>query len=88
MSGFLKQWIPRHFGHFQEPPSSAFSKTYAKVNQDLVNNSQIDTNLAGSTLVVVHILKDQLYCANVGDSRAVMGRYVDSQWFAIELSKD
>ena len=33
-----------------------------------------DTNLSGSTLVTVFLLKDKIICANVGDSRAILAR--------------
>jgi len=46
--------------------------------------------LSGSTLISVLIQHNKLWCANVGDSRAILGRFhqVNSKWEAIPLSID
>jgi serine/threonine protein phosphatase PrpC len=38
--------------------------------------TDIDCTFSGTTLISVLIKNDKLYTANVGDSRAVMGRYI------------
>lgn len=69
----------------------AFTKAFRQTNNDLWN-ANFDCTLAGSTLVVLWLVPlssgVKLYCANVGDSRAVMGRKGDRGWSAIELSHD
>lgn len=69
----------------------SFTKAFRSTNLDLWN-ANFDCNLAGSTLVTVWIVALtsglKLFCANVGDSRAVMGRKLDRGWNAIELSHD
>ena len=40
----------------------------------MILNSEIDTELSGSTANIVLISKTNIYCANVGDSRAILGK--------------
>lgn len=49
--------------------------------------SGIDVTYSGATTVVVVAFENILYCANIGDSRAIIGRF-DSKLSVIELSKD
>jgi len=43
----------------------------------LYTNSGIDIYFSGSTCVSVLIVGNKVFCANVGDSRAVLARGVD-----------
>ena len=47
----------------------------------------IDVNFSGTTAVNVLIRGEVLYCANTGDSRAILGRF-NGKWLAKPLSKD
>ena len=69
------------------------SSTFSSITHSLLTVQTIDTLISGSTLDVVFILQDKLICANVGDSRCVLG--IDSgndnikdKYTYIELSKD
>jgi serine/threonine protein phosphatase PrpC len=46
-------------------------------NSRLFNEATIDTNFSGSTCVTVMLNQERVLCANVGDSRAVLGRYIN-----------
>ncbi len=50
---------------------------FISTNSRLFNEATIDTNFSGSTCVSVIYLGDRLISANVGDSRAVLGRLVN-----------
>lgn len=64
----------------------ALKKSYSEIN-DIVMNGEFDCEFSGSTFVSILIIGNQVYCANVGDSRAVLGKHEDT-WQAIDLSKD
>jgi serine/threonine protein phosphatase PrpC len=40
----------------------------------MLNNSEINSSCSGSTLVSVVIEDNNIVCANVGDSRAILAR--------------
>ncbi len=47
----------------------------SKTNQSLLD-SDINTELSGSTLVAVFIYDLKIFCFNVGDSRAILVRQI------------
>jgi serine/threonine protein phosphatase PrpC len=49
---------------------------------------KLDTSYSGSTLNIVLIVNNLVYCANVGDSRAVLAKKRPKEWEAVALSKD
>ena len=92
VSGLIKSQLPRileqHLGMDGTNPKSALSKAYTTLNESICA-SAADTTLSGSTCVSVLLQGRDLYCANVGDSRAVMGSLKPSgEWTATALSTD
>ncbi len=63
-------------------------KTFKKINNDLITTSQIDTTFSGSTCVTLLVTPSSLLCANTGDSRAVLGSYINDNWCYRDLSRD
>ncbi|CAD8086814.1 unnamed protein product [Paramecium primaurelia] len=59
---------------------------FLQTNDELMD-SGIDITYSGATTVVVLSFDNVLYCANIGDSRAIIGRF-DNKLSVIELSKD
>jgi len=54
---------------------------------DLFSNPMCDIQFSGTTCTSVLLRGDLLLCANVGDSRAILGRKSDRTiWETIELS--
>jgi serine/threonine protein phosphatase PrpC len=60
-------------------------------------NAPFDPNFSGTTLISVLLTQKKLWCANVGDSRALMGRLMKDSpheivkgrhWMSIALSRD
>ena len=60
---------------------------FEKTNQQLLE-SEINTELSGSTVVAIFIHGDRIYSFNVGDSRAIFINYEDGAWKSTPLSND
>lgn len=60
---------------------------FQKTNQELLD-SDINTELSGSTVVAVFIHGSKVFCFNVGDSRAILISHEYNQWKAEALSRD
>ena len=57
-----------------------------KTNQNLLE-SEINTELSGSTVIAIFIYHNEIICFNVGDSRAVLASYGnDQKWNVKGLS--
>ncbi|CAD8097600.1 unnamed protein product [Paramecium primaurelia] len=89
VSNQIKQQLPKHLGQYLKELGyieNQILKAFEITNKELCY-SEIDTNLSGSTTVSLLIIKDIIYSANVGDSRAIMCKF-DNGWTVIELSRD
>jgi len=94
-SNFIKQQLPKNIEmqyknlpneepqHLKEALTTAFLKT----NRELFDSS-IDCNFSGSTTVTVLLFNTRLWCANVGDSRAIIGKLKNNSWVPLALSRD
>lgn len=99
VSGFIKQRLPVLLA--QDPeilsnPRKALTSCIHRCNSEL-GQINLDIKFSGSTLILVLIKGSTLYCANVGDSRALMGRQImdntdksmsGKKWMSIALSRD
>jgi serine/threonine protein phosphatase PrpC len=54
--------------------SNSIATCFMQMDQIVGNTKTVDSSLSGSTVVIVIIIDDKLWCANVGDSRAVLRR--------------
>ena len=67
---------------------STMKQVFIDTNKDLCKNPNIDTSFSGSTCVTIILTKNKIISGNAGDSRAVMGRYINGEWINIDLSHD
>ena len=58
------------------------------LNQDLMRKTQIDTTFSGCTANITIVRENMLLTANIGDSRAILGRRTNGNWTHIDLSTD
>ena len=65
-----------------------FKESFVRMNDELNKKYGIMTDLSGSTGCCVLCLKDKIYCANVGDSRAAILSRGPKNWDLIEISND
>ena len=92
VSELIRMKLPKLLGSQPElpyEPTTALMKAHAKMNQEIMQ-SWLDVSFSGSTCVSVFIKNCTVYCANVGDSRAIMGTVKDDEtvWYAKPLSND
>ena len=74
--------------YLSQSKEQILTKVFTSFNQELTKNKNIDTILSGSTCNTILFLDNTITCANVGDSRAVLCRYIDNEYKAIDLSRD
>lgn len=89
ISEFIKDRFPfllSNIPTFIDNPQQAFISA-AGILQTEIIKKRFDTTFSGSTLNAVLILGQKIYCANIGDSRAVLGKR-DKKWIAASLSRD
>ena len=98
VSMYSKQRLPALLGmdsSLSASPKTALIHSILQVNEELMNSS-LDIAFSGSTLVVTFVLGNTLWCANVGDSRAVLARLprdsattsTGKAWTCLPLSRD
>ena len=103
VSGFIKSVLPKELSNslyhkdilsndknLKKKIYNIIGETFIKVNEKLISNESINSIFSGSTCVSVIYTPIKLICANIGDSRAVLGRYDKNfnKWIAINLSRD
>lgn len=75
-------------GEDQLRVKAAITQAHLAAAEDLASQQIIDVTFSGTTAVSVLIRGRSILCANVGDSRAVIGRLTSDGWLAIPLSND
>eukprot|EP01017_Pseudomicrothorax_dubius_P033714 TRINITY_DN4540_c0_g1_i10.p1 TRINITY_DN4540_c0_g1~~TRINITY_DN4540_c0_g1_i10.p1 ORF type:complete len:646 (+),score=93.14 TRINITY_DN4540_c0_g1_i10:112-2049(+) len=90
VSHFIKEKLPillSNTTHLRTNPRIAVLVSYEMTHKSLYETS-IDVNFSGSTSVSILIQNEKLYCANVGDSRAIMAGMSRTRWNVRPLSFD
>lgn len=90
VSMYAKQRLPILLGldpALTSTPKNCLTYSVLQVNEELTNSS-LDIAFSGSTLVTTLIFGTTLWCANVGDSRAVLARKTHESWLVLPLSRD
>lgn len=83
---------------YNDEPSKAFHNSISYIEQ-VLESSFIDTYYSGSTLISVLLKYNQIICANIGDSRAILAKKqkrnsennpcsMNNGWKFVCLSKD
>lgn len=83
ISKYIKENLPTdmnlELSRKKEPKNvhnNIIEQIFLNLNFKLLNVSNIDTTFSGSTCVSLLCTPENLKCANIGDSRAVLGRFV------------
>lgn len=91
MSDFVKTTLPECISkvkNIEKNPGHVLGKAFESAYEKLLKDSHVDMSFSGSTVIVCYFLQNRLFCCNVGDSRAIMGKQKDNKWTAIPLSTD
>eukprot|EP01051_Picozoa_sp_SAG22_P020622 SAG22_NODE_4241_length_1330_cov_1.372055_1_plen_249_part_10 len=67
--------------------SSSFKNSFVDMDRRMLSQ-EFDIKMSGTTAAVVFIRADQIYTANVGDSRAIMATMTDQGLKPVELTFD
>ncbi|CAD8151939.1 unnamed protein product [Paramecium pentaurelia] len=90
VSDLIKQRLPIYLEfqlQSQNPDMEECFKNAFELTNSEILQSQFDTALSGSTTVIAMIQQNQLWTANVGDSRAILCRNQNG-WRSIPLTRD
>ena len=85
VSDYITKTLP---DYLQDTSDESIVNTFISTNNSLINHSKIDCSLSGSTCTTLIINLEKIICANLGDSRAVLAKYENGAYNAIDLSRD
>jgi serine/threonine protein phosphatase PrpC len=78
VSGYLKYVFPllylENCDRLEADPRCVLNEIYEIANEKLNFESGIDLLFSGSTVSSVYFHKNSVFCANIGDSRAAIGK--------------
>ena len=64
------------------------TNTFIQIDKNISKETDIDTLFSGSTCVSLIFTPSKILCANVGDSRCIVGKFDGKKWFVKNLSSD
>ncbi len=103
VSGYIKKILPKNLSqnlynknllttniNEKNEIYNIISNTFLQCNEQLIENENINSTFSGTTCVSLIYTPSKLIVPNIGDSRAVLGKYDISNkiWRAIDLSRD
>ena len=91
MQGHLiSEYVSKNLPIFLNDISDESIKNAYLTMQNLLQNenSKIDSSLSGTTCTSIIVSLNNVICANVGDSRAILARYENGVYNATNLSRD
>ena len=88
----LNDFLKKNFKNISEKNiseiKSIIKNIFININKNISKDTDIDTTFSGSTCVSLIFTPSKLICANVGDSRCIIGKYDNNKWFSKSLSID
>ena len=88
LSRTLPHFLLKQLTKTPAPPLQPLISTAYQELSRVIRTSTIDMRTSGSTCLTVVITPPHLLCANVGDSRAILGRNYHGIWSVHQLSWD
>lgn len=68
---YSQKFFKKHFSKFKLDPKSMTTQLLQKCDKEILQNMECD--LSGTTIVMLYIDNNIIYCGSLGDSRAVLG---------------
>ena len=68
--------------------NESISNSFKKINSEIYSNKNMESDMAGTTVVSLIITADKIICPNLGDSRAVLFKFENNLYFCKNLSRD
>ncbi|XP_065676320.1 pyruvate dehydrogenase [acetyl-transferring]-phosphatase 2, mitochondrial [Hydra vulgaris] len=84
----------------EKKKEESIKNAFVKLDRDIINELQnlsklnkldargIKTALSGCCALSAYIVKDEVFIANVGDCRAVLGKHLNNEWSSVQLTTD
>ena len=66
---------------------AVLTNSFLRMNKDIME-SYLDVSFSGAAAVAILIKDKRIYCANLGDSRAILGSHNGFDWNTVPLSHD
>lgn len=97
VSGFIKENLPtdmnqelkkQNLDAMNDDITKVIQSLFIEENKRLLHQKNIDSHLSGSTCISVIYTPEKLLVANIGDSRCVLGKYLNKKWVSHDLSRD
>ena len=67
---------------------SIIKNNFLEIDKNIALDSRIDSLFSGSTCVSIVYTPSKIICANLGDSRCIIGKYDGKKWFSKNISND
>jgi len=85
ISNYVKKKLPVYTTDIN---NESISNSFKKINSEIYSNKNLESDMAGTTVVSLIITADKIICPNLGDSRAVLFKYETGLYFCKNLSRD
>ena len=85
ISGYVAKKLPTYTTDIN---NESITSSFKKINSEIYSNKNMESDMAGTTVVSLIITADKIICPNLGDSRAVLFKYENNLYFCKNLSRD
>jgi len=85
VSNYVTSKLPEYI---TELNNDLIINSFKKINSEVYSNKNMDTDMAGTTVVSLILTSEKMICANLGDSRAAIFKNENGLYYCKNLSRD